>query len=215
MDSRLAFRSKTTAKIHPADLSARLSLERAVCEGWANGRLQRALEQRPATGLLGPTEFPQSTRVDLPSAALLALASSGDMEVAVDLVQESWFMYGTMGQAQLTGGTPRAQAKEVIAADYAPDGRALAIVRRANRKVQLEYPEGKVIYATAGYIDYVRVSPSGKEVAFAEHPVYGDDRGWVSFVDETGNHKQLTREFGTIQGLAWSRAGKGNLVYRL
>ncbi|MGA9449505.1 MAG: hypothetical protein WBV26_23915, partial [Candidatus Sulfotelmatobacter sp.] len=153
------------------------------------------------------TEFPQSTKVDLPSAALLALSSSGDMEVAVDLVQEAWFMYGTMGQAQMTGGTPRAQAKEVIAADYAPDGKTLAIARRANRKVQLEYPEGKVIYTTAGYLDYVRVSPSGKEVAFAEHPVYGDDRGWVSFVDETGNHKQLTQEFGTVQGLSWSRAG--------
>jgi len=80
-------------------------------------------------------------------------------------------------------------------------------VRRANRKVQLEYPEGKVIYTTAGYLDYVRVSPSGKQVAFAEHPVYGDDRGWVSAVDETGNRKQLTQEFGTVQGLAWSRSG--------
>ena len=153
-------------------------------------------------------EFPQSTKVDLPSAALLALSSTGDIEVAVDRVQESWFLYGTMAQTQMTGGTPRAQAKDVVAADYAPDGRTLAIVRRANRKVQLEYPEGKVIYATAGYLDYARVSPSGKEVAFAEHPVYGDDRGWVGFVDESGNHKQLTPEFGTIQGLAWSRAGK-------
>jgi len=153
------------------------------------------------------TEFPQSTRVDLPSAALLALSPSGDLELAVDPVYESWFMYGTMGQAQMSGGTPRAQAKEVIAADYAPDGKTLAVVRRANRKVQLEYPEGKVIYTTAGYLDYVRVSPSGKEVAFAEHPVYGDDRGWVSAVDESGNRKQLTQEFGTVQGLAWSRTG--------
>ena len=153
-------------------------------------------------------EFPQSTKVDLPSAALLALSSTGDMEVAVDRVQESWFLYGTMAQTQMTGGTPRAQAKEVIAADYAPDGKTLAIVRRANRKVQLEYPEGKIIYATAGYLDYVRISPSGKQVAFAEHPVYGDDRGWVGFVDEAGNHRQLTTEFGTIQGLAWSAAGK-------
>ena len=125
-------------------------------------------------------EFPQSTKVDLPSAALLTLSSTGDMEVAVDHVQESWFLYGTMAQTQMTGGTPRAQAKGVLAADYSPDGKTLAIVHRANRKVQLEYPEGKVIYATAGYLDYVRVSPSGKEVAFAEHPVYGDDRGWVS-----------------------------------
>ncbi len=153
------------------------------------------------------TEFPQSTKVDLPSAALLALSSSGDMEVAVDLEYEAWFIYGTMGQAQMVGGTPRAQEKEVIAAGYAPDGKTLAVVRRANRKVQLEYPQGKVIYATAGYLDYVRVSPSGKEVAFAEHPVYGDDRGWVSIVDETGNHKQLTQEFGTVQGLAWSWGG--------
>ncbi|HTS35061.1 MAG TPA: protein kinase [Candidatus Solibacter sp.] len=153
------------------------------------------------------TEFPQSTKVDLPSAALLALSSSGDMELAVDPVYESWFLYGTMGQAQMSGGKPRAQEKEVIAADYAPDGKTLAIVRRANRKVQLEYPEGKVIYATAGYFDYVRVSPDGKEVAFAEHPVYGDDRGWVSAVDGSGNHKQLTQEFGTVQGLAWSRTG--------
>jgi eukaryotic-like serine/threonine-protein kinase len=153
-------------------------------------------------------EFPQSTKVDLPSAALLALSSTGDMEVAVDRVQESWFLYGTMAQTQMTGGTPRAQAKEVIAADYAPDGKTLAIVRRANRKVQLEYPEGKIIYTTAGYLDYVRISPSGKQVAFVEHPVYGDDRGWVGFVDEAGNHRQLTTEFGTIQGLAWSGAGK-------
>jgi len=36
----------------------------------------------------------------------------------------------------------------VIAADYAPDGKTLAVVRRANRKVGLEYPVGKVIYTT-------------------------------------------------------------------
>src|SRR5438067_467897 len=101
-----------------------------------------------------------------------------------------------------------AQEKEVIAADYAPDGKSLTVVRRANRKVQLEYPVGKVIYVTSGYLDYARVSPSGEEVAFLEHPVYGDDRGWVSVVDAAGNHKQLTREFSTAEGLAWSRDGK-------
>ncbi len=152
-------------------------------------------------------EFPQSTKVDLPSAALLALSTSGDLELAVDPVHESWFMYGTMAQAQMAGGTPRAQEKEVIAADYAPDGKTVAVVRRANRKVQLEYPVGKVIYTSSGYLDYVRVSPSGGQIAFVEHPVYGDDRGWVSAVDEAGNRKQLTQEFGTVQGLAWSRAG--------
>jgi eukaryotic-like serine/threonine-protein kinase len=165
---------------------------------WNNDPLQIYTER---------TEFPQSTKVDMPSAALLALSPGGDMEVALEPVQESWFIRGTMGQAQMAGGTPRAQQKEVIAADYAPDGKTLAIARHVDQKVQLEYPEGKVIYTTAGYLDYVRVSQSGKEVAFAEHPVFGDDRGWVSVVDESGNHKQLTEEFSTVQGLAWAHGG--------
>jgi eukaryotic-like serine/threonine-protein kinase len=152
-------------------------------------------------------EFPQSTKVDLPSATLLALSPSGDMELAVDPVSDPYFFSGTMAEAQMAGGTPRSQEKDVVSADYAPDGKTLALVRLANRKVQLEYPAGKVIYTTAGYLDYVRVSPSGKEVAFAEHPVYADDRGWVSVVDVAGNRKQLTREYATVQGLAWSRNG--------
>ncbi len=153
-------------------------------------------------------EFPQSTKVDLPSATLFSLSANGDMELAVDPVSGLYFLSGTMAQAPMAGGTPRSQEKDVIAADYAPDGKTLALVRLANRKVQLEYPAGKVIYATAGYLDYVRVSPSGKEVAFVEHPVYGDDRGWVSVFDATGDRKQLTREYATLQGLAWSRNGK-------
>ena len=34
------------------------------------------------------------------------------------------------------------------------------------------------------------------------------NRGWVAVVDEQGNHKQLTNEYATIQGIAWSRTGK-------
>jgi eukaryotic-like serine/threonine-protein kinase len=154
------------------------------------------------------TEFPQSVKVDLPSSALLALSSSGDMQVAVDPQYVSNFLHGTMAQAQMAGGTPRPLEKDVIAADYAPDGKTLALVREANRKVQLEFPARNVIYTTSGYLDYVRVSPSGKEVAFLEHPVYGDDRGWVSVIDASGNHRQLTKEFASVQGLAWPRSGK-------
>ncbi|MGB9236098.1 MAG: protein kinase [Terriglobales bacterium] len=152
-------------------------------------------------------EFPQSTKVDLPSAALLALSPTGDMEVALAPVLDSWFIRGTMGQAPMSGGTPREQQKDVVAVDYAPDKKTLAISRLTNQGVQLEYPEGKVLYTTVGYLDYVRVSPSGKQVAFAEHPVFGDDRGWVSVVDADGKRTQLTREFATLQGLAWAPGG--------
>ena len=154
------------------------------------------------------TEFPQSTKVDVPSAILFAVASSGEMEIGVAPVHHTNFQSGTMSQSVMAGGAPRAQTNDVISADYAPDGKTLAIVRSANQKVQVEYPAGKVIYATSGYLDYVRVSPDGKTVAFAEHPVYDDDRGWVAVVDEQGNHKQLTSEYSTLQGIAWSRTGK-------
>jgi len=152
-------------------------------------------------------EFPQSSKVDLPSAILLGLSSTGDMQIAVDPMWHANFLSGTLAQALMSGGTPRVMANRVIAADYAPDGKTLAVARMANQKVQLEFPMGKVIYTTSGYVDNVRVSPSGKEVAFLEHPVFDDDRGWVATIDEAGNHKQLTREFETTQGLAWARGG--------
>jgi Tol biopolymer transport system component len=154
------------------------------------------------------TEFPQSTKAELPTANLLALSPSGDMELSVDPVYHTNFIDGTLAQAQMMGGTPRGLENNAISADYASDGKTLAVARIANQKVQLEYPQGKVIYTTSGYLDYVRISPSGKEIAFLEHPVFDDDRGWVAVIDEAGNRRQLTQEFATVQGLAWSRKGQ-------
>jgi eukaryotic-like serine/threonine-protein kinase len=153
-------------------------------------------------------EFPQSVKVQLPSAAMLALSTSGDLTVAIDPVYRAGFLSGTMAQAPIAGGSPRPLEEGVISADYASDGKTMAVVRHADRRVQLEYPAGHVIYSTAGYLDYVRVSPSGKQVAFLEHSVYDDDRGWVALVDAAGYHRKLTKEFaGSLQGLAWSRTG--------
>src|SRR5208283_4699498 len=95
-------------------------------------------------------EFPQSSKVDLPSAMLLALSPGGDLEVGLDPVFNSNFLSGTMAQVPMAGGTPREQEKGVISVDYGPDGKSLAIARFANQKVQLEYPAGKVIYTTSG-----------------------------------------------------------------
>ena len=153
-------------------------------------------------------EFPQSTKVDLPSSTLLALSQSGDLQIGVEPMYHTNFLSGTLAQALISGGSPRAQENGVIAADYAPDGKTSALTRLANQKVQLEFPAGKTIYTTSGYLDYVRVAPNGKVIAFLEHPVFDDDRGWVATVDEAGNHKQLTKEFSTAQGLAWSRDGR-------
>jgi hypothetical protein len=86
--------------------------------------------------------------------------------------------------APMMGGTPRVVLNDVISADFAPDGKSLAVTRLISRKAQLEFPIGKALFSTGGYIDYVKVSPDGKRVACVEHPVFDDDRGWVVVVDE-------------------------------
>jgi hypothetical protein len=65
------------------------------------------------------------------------------MEIGVAPVHHVNFLSGTMSQALMAGGAPREQTNDVIAADYAPDGKTLAVVRSANQKVQLEYPPGR------------------------------------------------------------------------
>jgi serine/threonine protein kinase len=152
-------------------------------------------------------EFPQSAKVDLPSSSLLALSSNGDLALIVSPVFHANFASGTMAQAAMTGGSPRALEENVMAADYSPDGTTLALARQGNGKVQLEFPAGKTVYETTGYLDYLRFSRDGKHVAFLEHPVYGDDRGWVSVIDGQGNRKRLTAEYAAEQGLAWSSGG--------
>src|SRR5215469_2112277 len=73
---------------------------------------------------------------------------------------------------------------------------------------RLEYPIGKVLFKTDGYISHPRISPDGKRVAFLEHPLYGDDRGYLDLVDAGGNVKRLTSESQGEEGVAWSPDGR-------
>jgi serine/threonine protein kinase/dipeptidyl aminopeptidase/acylaminoacyl peptidase len=153
-------------------------------------------------------EYPQSAKIDLPPAALFSLSSDGNLALGLNPVVRSNFLTGTLARVPIMGGSPRATLDGVISADYAPDGKSLALARHGNGKIRLEFPEGKLLYESSGYLDYVRVSPDGSRVAFLDHPVYGDDRGFVSVTDASGQRKQLTRGFESVQGIAWTRDGK-------
>jgi Tol biopolymer transport system component len=67
---------------------------------------------------------------------------------------------------------------------------------------------GTVLYETVGWISHPRISPKGDRIAFAEHPIPGDDAGFVAVVDLAGNKKALNSGFTTVQGLAWAPDGK-------
>jgi Tol biopolymer transport system component len=84
----------------------------------------------------------------------------------------------------------------------------VAIVHVVGSTDKLEYPKDHVLYQTQGYLSDLRVSPDGWRVAFMEHPVKWDDRGYVKIVDRDGGPPTtLAGDFWGEQGLAWSRDG--------
>jgi hypothetical protein len=83
----------------------------------------------------------------------------------------------------------------------------MAVVRAPQWRYRLEFPAGKVLYETTGYISHPRVSPKGNAIAFLDHPVLGDDRGSVAIVDLAGKKKTLSGGWESTQGLAWSISG--------
>ncbi len=92
-------------------------------------------------------------------------------------------------------------------ADWNPAGDDLAILRTVDGKARIEMPVGKVLYESVGWITTPRVSPDGKSIAFIEHPVAGNDAGFVALLDG-GKKRVLTPYYESAQGLAWRPDGK-------
>ena len=150
----------------------------------------------------------ESRALELPNAEILAISSQGEMAVLLNRKYMGHFTArGTLARMPLTGGTPREVLEDVQAADWSPDGQKLAIVRYAEGRNRLEFPIGNVLYETAGWISHIRVSPKGDMIAFLDHQLQWDDRGWVKVVDLSGNKRSLTEEWSGAEGLAWSPKG--------
>jgi Tol biopolymer transport system component len=157
----------------------------------------------------GRVDSVQSQVIEPAKADLLSVSRTGEMAIALDRrFMEPWVPTGVLARVPLMGGAPRGILDGVTDADWSPDGTSLAVCRRVGSRFQLEYPVGKVLYETAGYVSHLRFSPDGKYIAFMDHPLYGDDRGTVAIIDLSGKKKTLTPEYQTEQGLAWSPNGK-------
>jgi eukaryotic-like serine/threonine-protein kinase len=118
------------------------------------------------------------------------------------------FSLGTLAEVSSISGTPREILNDVQEADWAPNGTDLAVVRHVAGRSRLEFPAGKLLYQPAGWISNPRVSPDGDKIAFLEHPVQGDNRGWVSVIELNGKKTILTPEWAGEEGLAWSPDGR-------
>ena len=154
-------------------------------------------------------EAPEARSMGLSRTQLVSVSSASEMAVLLNSKAiGTWVNMGTLARAPLVGGAPREVLEHVQWADWSADGSNLVVVRDFGGRNRLEYPVGKALYETGGWIGHPRFSPKGDLIAFIDHPVQGDDSGSLAVIDMAGNKKTLSGEWFTIQGVAWSPDGK-------
>jgi eukaryotic-like serine/threonine-protein kinase len=151
----------------------------------------------------------ESRDLGLANTEILAVSAGGQMAVLRRFnVSPNHFTHrGTLAQVSVGADAPRELLDNVEAADWAPDGNGLAVVHVVNSQSRIEYPVGKVLYQTAGWISNLRFSPKGDRLGFIDHNLLGDDGGTISVVDLNGTKTDLTERWASTMGAAWSPAG--------
>jgi Tol biopolymer transport system component/predicted Ser/Thr protein kinase len=136
----------------------------------------------------------ESRPLGLAPASVWSVSSGGEIAVLMGRHMRG----GRLGRVSLAGGTPREILEHVSSADWAPDGKSLAVVRTLDGKKRLEFPIGKVLYEPKASAGFLRVSPRGDLVAFSE------DRS-LAVVDLKGNRRDLVKD---VEGWClWSPDG--------
>ena len=167
-----------------------------------------AWDGSPVEIFVGRLESPDSRPFGLAGAEVLAISRLGEAAVSLNRHNVGGFRRsGTLARVSIAGGAPRDVLEDVEWADWAPDGKDLAVVRAEHGEIRLEYPIGKVLSKTSGWIGNPRVSPAGDRVAFVDHPSATDDGGSIAVVDRTGRKTTLSKPFASVQGLAWRPDG--------
>ena len=109
---------------------------------------------------------PESRDLEMPAGSGLT-AISGQQEMALITPPTGDYGTGRLVRSSISGGQTRPLLDGVLAADWAPDGGSMAVLRRVNGVNRLEYPIGTVIADKIGWpLWMIRVSPDGERVAY-------------------------------------------------
>jgi Tol biopolymer transport system component len=149
----------------------------------------------------------QPGAIGLLDAGIYSVSFRGDLAVALACRLNWGECLGTLAEVPITGGSPRELVKNVLGADWSPDGRTMAVVLVSGNRHRLEYPIGRVLYESPGWLTSARVSPRAESVAFLDHPRLGDSTGSVAVVDLNGRKTTLSAGWRSLYGLAWSPSG--------
>ena len=141
------------------------------------------------------------------TGSIHAISRNGELAVSLDRRNEGGFVVaGTLARVPGAGGAARPVASDVYEADWSPDGKQLAVVRRGEHGFRIEYPIGRTLYESSGWFSHLRFSPAGDRLAFLEHPFFGDNLGHVRVIDLAGHATQLSEQLFVAWGLAWHPA---------
>jgi eukaryotic-like serine/threonine-protein kinase len=164
----------------------------------------------PSQVFWAPLQSPEARAYALPNADILAVSAKSELAILLNRrATVGWMSHGTLATMLMAGGAPREVAENVQDADWDPEGKKLAIIHWAGQTSELQFPLGHVAYRATGgrWLSHVRVSPRGDLLAFLEHPLQGDDAGYVEVLDLSGQKKVLSQFWFSVRGLAWDPSG--------
>ena len=148
---------------------------------------------------------PESRPLGFEGLRLVSVSRSGELALlSADGITP--ITGGTLSRVSMHGGTPVPVGRNIMSADWSPDGSRLAIVRATEGVNQLEFPDGQLLHKTSGWISSVRISPSGDRVAFIEHPVRHDTQGSVKLGEPGQPARTLSGDWSSAGGIAWHPA---------
>jgi Tol biopolymer transport system component len=171
--------------------------------------LSAALQGNNSALFVRRPEDPQPRVLGRSDLQLLAVSSKGEVALLTGahyLVHRTYL--GTLARMPIADASPREILESVTAADWSPDGAELAVIRQVEGKSRLEYPAGKTLAESNGYLSDVRVSPKGDRIAFMPHAFANDNRGPVVVVDRSGAEITRSPEYWGGEGIAWSADGE-------
>ncbi len=154
---------------------------------------------------LADTVSPESRPLGFTGASLASVSRSGELAlINPGGPNGEW----SLVRVPINGGAPLPLDRRIWTADWAPDGSRMAVIRYGKSPMAIEYPRGQTLYQSAGWLSHVRVSPSGDEVAFIDHPVPSDDGGNIMVAGRDGTRRILATGWASAYGLAWSPSGR-------
>jgi serine/threonine protein kinase/Tol biopolymer transport system component len=153
------------------------------------------------------TSGPESRRLGPEGAGLASISSTNELALLSDCRLDHGYCIGTLARMPVSGGAPREVLAGVTWADWTPDGRELAAIRLTQGTYRLEFPIGKELYTTSGWLEGLAFSPRGDRLAFTEHPILGIEAGVLKVIDLEGRATTISSNWKTIRGISWSPRG--------